>query len=315
MPNDKNNNGLKKISDALKKAAEEKEKLLGKGPVPLLTPPFEKEKPKPEEPKVEKPEEPKIEKPEVISPVQPPPLEEEKPAPTYEAGIAETIMGAGIDKRIVAYYNSASQAAEQFRVLRTHIFSAETAGTLKAVAVTSSTHNEGKSVASINLAVVIAQNSERPALLIDCNLRKPSIDLLLGLGNEKGLADVLTGRRRLDDVIVSTDIHNLVVVPAGQTSTNPAELLGSQNMKSLLAEARQKFDYVILDTPAVIPYSDPRIIGPLVDGVVIVVRAGKTRREVVSNAESILKDVGAKILGFVLTGIEYYIPEYIHRHL
>ena len=86
-------------------------------------------------------------------------------------------------------------------------------------------------------------------------------------------------------------------------------------MKAILVELRPQFEVIILDTPAVIPYADPRILSKIVDGVIIVVRAGKTRREVVARAESVLRSVGANIMGYVLTGVEYHIPEYIHRHL
>lgn len=279
-----NNNKINKISEAIKKAAEEKEKVLEKEPIPL-----------------------------------PPPAEA---PPTYEAEVPEKIIKVGVDHKIVAYYNPRDPIAEQFRALRTHIFSPETAGlfagqvgNLKAIAITSSTHQEGKTLAAVNLSVVVAQDSEKPVLLVDCNLRKPSVDIFLGLHSDKGLSDVLTGNAQLNDALVSTDIKNLTVLPAGHIPTNPAELLGSQKMRNLLTELKAQFDYIILDTPPVVPYADPRILGPLVDGVIMVVRTGKTRREAVLRAEDTLKKVGAKVLGYVLTGIEYYIPDYIHRHL
>lgn len=279
-----NNNKINKISEAIKKAAEEKEKVLEKEPIPL------------------------------------PPPAEAPPLP-YETG-AERIIKAGVDRKIVAYYNPRDPIAEQFRALRTHIFSPETKGlfagqvsSLKTIAITSSSHQEGKTLAAVNLAVVIAQDTEKPVLLVDCNLRKPSVDIFLGLHSDKGLSDVLTGNAQLSDALVSTDIKNLTVLPAGHIPANPAELLSSQKMKNLLTELKAQFDHIILDMPPVIPYADPRILGPLADGVVMVIRTGKTRREAVLRAEETLKKVGAKVLGYVLTGIEYHIPEYIHRHL
>ena len=145
-------------------------------------------------------------------------------------------------------------------------------------------------------------------------MRKPGVDSLLGIRSDKGLSDVLSGRVQVRDALVKTDIANLVVLPAGQISASPNELLSSDKMKAILVELRPQFEVIILDTPAVIPYADPRILSKIVDGVIIVVKAGKTRREVVTRAESILKSVGANIMGYVLTGIEYHIPEYIHRH-
>ncbi len=280
-----NNNKFNKISEAIKKAAQEREKILKKEPPPTPAP-------------------------------------AEAPPVAYETGAAEKIIKAGVDHKIVAYYNPKGPIAEQFRSLRAHIFSPETTGlfagqvgSLKTIAITSSSHQEGKTLAAVNLSVVIAQDTEKPTLLIDCNLRKPSVDIFLGLHTDKGLSDVLTGNARVSDVLINTDIKNLTVLPAEGIPTNPAELLGSQKMRDLLTELKAQFDHIILDTPPVIPYADPRILGPLVDGVVMVVRTGKTRREAVVRAEDTLKKVGAKVLGYVLTGIEYYIPDYIHRHL
>ena len=271
-----NNDKFKKISEALKKAAEEKEKVLKEVP---------------------------------------PSAPAEAPSLPHEEVVAEKRIKAGVDRKIVAYYNPRDPIAEQFRALRTHIYSIEGVVSLKTIAITSSSHQEGKTLAAVNLSVVMAQDSDKPIVVVDCNLRKPAVDIFLGLHTDKGLSDVLMGNAQVSNVLVDTDIKNLTVLPAGGIPTNPADLLGSQKMKDLLAELKEKFDHIILDTPPVMPYADSRILGPLVDGVVIVVRTGKTRREVILRSESILKNVGAKVLGYVLTGIEYHIPEYIHRHL
>ncbi len=269
-----NGNGFRKLSDALKKAAEEKGKALEKDAMPIITPP---------------------------------------PAP--EMDLSENIIKGGVDRRIITYYNPKDPISEQFRVLRAHIFSSEKSCNVKTIAVTSSSNGEGKTITAINLSVVMAQDLGKPVLLIDCSMRKPVIDSLLGLGSYKGLGDILSGGLQLKDALVKTDIPNLTVLPAGQMSVNPAELLSSEKIKALLAELKPQFEMIVLDMPAVIPYADPRILGCLVDGVVLVVRAGRTRREVVSRAEGMLKSVGANILGYLLTGVEYHIPDYIHRHL
>ncbi len=276
------NNDFDKINEALKKAAEEKERSLQRDASPLSAPP----------------------QPEFTLPAY-------KPANIPESAFHSN----GVDHKIVAYFNSRDPIVEQFRALRTHIYSPENGLDLRTIVVTSSRSREGKTLVAINLSVVMAQDLERPVLLIDCNLRKPCVDEYLGLKSEKGLSDVLSGGAQIGEVLVSTDIKNLTVLPAGQIPSNPSELIGSGKMKDLLAELKMKFNYIILDAPSVIPYADPRILGPLVDGVVIAVRTGVTRREAVSRAESILKSVNCNILGYVLTGIEYYIPEYIHRHL
>lgn len=271
------NNKFNKISEALKKAAEEKEKVL---------------KEEPASPSVE------------------------APAAAYEAGISEKVIKGGIDHKIVAYYNPKDPIVEQFRALRAHICLSDTSCNIKTIAITSpSPHYEGKTIVTVNLSVVMAQDLGTPILLMDCNLRKPAVDIFLGFHTNSGLGDLLRGEAQLDGVLIKTDIKNLTVLPAGQITTNPAELLNSPKMKDLLAELKKRFGVILLDTPPVIPYADPRILGPLVDGVVIVVRTGKTHREAVVRTEEILKKVGSNVLGYVLTGIEYYIPDYIHRHL
>lgn len=272
-----NGNGFRKLSDALKKAAEEKGEAFQKSQPPIITP---------------------------TPPLSPPPSATEKP-----------IVSSGISKKIVTYHNPASPITEQFRVLRTHACSSEKSRNIKTMAITSSANGEGKSVAAVNLSVVMAQDFGKPVLLIDCNMRKPAVSSLLGLAGGRGLADVLSGAAQLKDALLKTDVANLTVLPAGQVSANPNELLASDKMKEILAEAKTQFEIIVLDTPAVIPYADPRILGRLVDAVILVVRAGRTRREVIARAESVLKSVGVNILGYVLTGIEYHIPEYIHRHL
>ncbi|MDD5008628.1 MAG: CpsD/CapB family tyrosine-protein kinase [Candidatus Omnitrophica bacterium] len=277
-----NGNGINKLNEALKRAADEKGKAFQAAPA---------------------------------SPLNNPPVEERAGNEMPPAARTEISLSSGISKKIVAFHNPGSPIAEQFRVVSTHIFCPEREGKLKAIVITSCSNEEGKSVAAANLAIVTAQNSGKPTLLIDCNFRKPSIGGLMGASLDKGLGDLLSGRAEAQDITAASEIKNLSIISAGNPSGNPTELLSSQKMKDFLFELKGKYDRIILDTPAVIPFSDPRILSHIVDGTVLVVRAGRTRREVVARAESVLKSVGANIIGYVLTGIEYHIPEYIHRHL
>ncbi|MFH0771784.1 MAG: CpsD/CapB family tyrosine-protein kinase [Candidatus Omnitrophota bacterium] len=269
------NDNFDKISEALKRAAEEKERFLRGDAAP--------------------------------------PAFNEK-AYSYEGNVSNPTE-TGIDHKIVTYFNARDPIVEQFRALRAHICSNEKTCDLRTVGITSSSRREGKSLVSVNLSVVLAQDSARPVLLVDCNLRAPSVNTLLGLPNDKGLSDLLTGKIKLDEALIKTGIRNLNVLTAGGFSENPAELMGSRKMAELLTELKAKFYVVVLDLPSVMHYADPRMIGPMLDGVVMVARAGVTRREVIVRAEGILKSVGCNLLGYVLTGIEYHIPDYIHRHL
>ncbi|MDD5008078.1 MAG: CpsD/CapB family tyrosine-protein kinase [Syntrophorhabdaceae bacterium] len=277
-----NGNGINKINEAIKKAAEEKGKALQSGPARYA---------------------------------DNPPPGEKSVSYAPPAMHAHAAVSTGISKKIVVFHNPSSPISEQFRVISTHIFCPEREGKLKAVVITSSSNEEGKSVAAINLAIVTAQISGKPTLLIDCNFRKPSIGSLMGISSEKGFGDLLSGKSEAFDVTAASEINNLSMMPAGHVYGNPTELLNSQKIKDVLFELKSKYHRIILDTPAVIPFADPRILSHIVDGTVLVVRAGKTRREVVARAEAVLKSVGANILGYVITDIEYHIPEYIHRHL
>jgi len=282
-----NGNGINKINEAIKRAAEEKGKAFQAGPATPVTP---------------------------ATPGTPIAVQR----PVSEAPMqvrAEAALSSGINKKIVAYHNPGSSVAEQFHAIGTHIFCPERENKLRSVIVTSASNGEGKSVAAANLAIVASQHSGRPTLLIDCNFRKPSIGGLMGVSSEKGLGELLSGVADISGVTAACDTKNLFIIPAGHIQGNPNELLSSQKMKDALFELKGKYDRIILDTPAVIPYSDARILSHIADGTVLVIRAGRTRREVVARAESVLKSVGANILGYVLTGIEYHIPEYIHRHL
>ncbi|MFA5164595.1 MAG: CpsD/CapB family tyrosine-protein kinase [Candidatus Omnitrophota bacterium] len=281
-----NGNGINKINEAIKRAAEEKGKAFQAGPSTPTTPAIGNPAP--------------AQRPVSETPVQ---------------VRTEVALSSAVNRKIVAYHNPGSPVAEQFHTLYAHVFCPERENKLRSVIITSASSGEGKSIAVANLAIVTAQNSGKPTLLIDCNLRKPSIGGLMGISSERGLGELLSGAADIPGVTVACDTRNLFVIPAGHIHGNPNELLSSQKMKDVLFELKGKYDRIILDTPAVIPYSDARILSHIADGTVLVIRAGRTRREVVARAESVLKSVGANILGYVLTGIEYHIPEYIHRHL
>ncbi len=272
-----NGNGEKKLNEALKRAAEEKGKAFEKAAEIPVAAPSHVPEPKPE--------------------------------------LKSEDFASEVNRKIVVYHNPTSQVSEQFRAMSAHVRSMEMSEGIKTIAVTSPTCGEGKSVVAVNMAVVMALDFSKPVVLIDCNMRRPSVGPLLGLHNSEGLSDLLSGRAQLQDVLIKTDVANLTVLPGGETALNPNELLASSKMVSVLSELKRQFEVVILDTPAVIPYADPRILSKIAEGVILVIRTGKTRREVVGRAENILNSVGANILGYVLTGIEYHIPEYIHRHL
>jgi len=205
---------------------------------------------------------------------------------------------ARLNPLLVAGLAPKSPAAEQYRALRTRLALAEGAGALRTVLITSPQKGEGKSVTSANLALTMAQELQRRVVLVEADLRKPSLQHLFGLPPGAGLADYLSGAVELKDIMKFLPEHNLTVIPAGSTPMNPAELLGSTAMRRVLDHLRTRFDRVILDTPPVLPLADVAILAPLVDGALMVVRAGYTPKPAIENA---LRSFDAsRLLGVVL---------------
>jgi protein-tyrosine kinase len=205
---------------------------------------------------------------------------------------------------LVAGLAPKSLAAEQYRSLRTRLAQMEGSSGLRTVLITSPQKGEGKSVTASNLALTMAQELQRRVVLVEADLRKPSLQHLFGLPPRPGLAEYLTGAAELQDVMQFVPEHNLTLLTAGTAPLNPAELLGSTAMRRLLDHLRTRFDRVILDTPPVLPLADVAILAPLVDGSLIVVRAGVTPKPAIENALRAFDS--SRLLGVVLneSGIE-----------
>jgi capsular exopolysaccharide synthesis family protein len=222
------------------------------------------------------------------------------------APIEDSVQGfaANLNPLLVAALAPKSLAAEQYRSLRTRLAHAEGAGGLRTVMITSPQKGEGKSVTAANLALTMAQEFQRRVMLVEADLRKPSLQHLFGLPPGPGLSDYLTGAIELKDAMRFVPEHNLTLLPAGTTPVNPAELLGSTAMRRMLDHLRTRFDRVILDTPPVLPLADVAILAPLVDGSLMVVRAGFTPKPAIENALRAFDS--SRLLGVVLneSGIE-----------
>jgi capsular exopolysaccharide synthesis family protein len=216
-----------------------------------------------------------------------------------------------IDPHIVAATDSRSPIAEQYRILRTNLQSLRLRPGPKIVMVTSAVHGEGKSVTAINLAMTLARQERLKVALVDGDLRKGSIRKWLGLEDQgEGLSGLLSRGGELNGSLVKLREPPLAVLPSGPRPEHPAELLESSSMKRLLASLKAQFDVIVIDAPPVLPIADPGIIAALADGVLLVVRAGKTQRKTVVQAQALLKQMKANTLGCVLTHVEYYLPGY-----
>ena len=237
--------------------------------------------------------------------------------------IVDASDDSGIDPRVVTYHNYHSPLAEQYRSLRIHVKAffkkAAPAGKIKTVTsttsprvfvISSAVQGEGKTVTAVNLGVSLANEFETRVLLVDCDLRKGSIDTLLHLWHKPGLFDLIAGKALLPDVIHPTKVDNLFVIPTGDTPLKPSELLSSKRMRIILEQLRsENFSYIILDTPPALPFSDAGILGSQVDGVVMVIKSQQTQANVVKRAIDSLEHAHAKVLGCVLTNVEQPSPK------
>jgi len=239
-------------------------------------------------------------------------LKEEISAQTYIADTKGT--EEGIDSRLVAFTDPTSHVAEQYRSLRTNLCSLSPDNPLQAILVTSSLRSEGKTISACNLSFSLAQDREKRVILVDGDMRKASIHKLFNISKEPGFSDVLSRGYSIDRFIDKPICGNLYVVPAGKAPANPSELLTSSRMKSLLADLRSKFDWIIFDIPPIIAVTDASVLGAQLDGTLLVVRAGRTQAVDVERAYSLLKEAHARPVGAILTNVVTYIPYYLYRY-
>lgn len=202
-------------------------------------------------------------------------------------------------RHFVTYTNPSSEIAEQYRTIRTNIQFSSIDHKYKTLIITSPSSSEGKTTAAINLAISISQQGER-VLLIDANLRKPKLHISFNLKESHGLTDVLIERVVLEEAIYKTQIGKLDLLTSGIIPSNPTEIIGSDAMKYFLREIREDYDTVIFDCPPVLETTDTKLLAGQCDGVVLVVKSGKTDREKAVEANRLLHLVRAKVLGVIL---------------
>ena len=197
-----------------------------------------------------------------------------------------------------------SITAESYRSLRTNIQYSSIDKQVKTLVVTSSNAGEGKSTVAGNLAYTFFQNGKR-VLIIDCDLRKPSLHRKFNVSNEEGLTDVLVGTSKLNNVMKKVD-DNLYLLTTGTLPPNPAEIIGSNTMENFLEQCKINFDYIILDTPPILPVTDSKLLAIKADATVVVVRSDVSKSKHVSQAFKELEKVNANIIGTILNDVEMY---------
>ena len=209
-----------------------------------------------------------------------------------------------------------SQMAESYRALRTSLLLTSLGAPPKTILITSALPREGKTTTSINTAIVLAQKGVR-VLLVDADLRRPSIHKALGLGPRSGLSNVLTGGATLQQATVrSSLLPNLYILPAGTPPPNPAELMASAQMMALLAELREQYDHIVVDTPPTLSVTDAVVLSTRADAVVLVIRSSQTTKPALRRSREILCQVNARVAGVLLNAVNldsadyYYYYEY-----
>jgi capsular exopolysaccharide synthesis family protein len=209
----------------------------------------------------------------------------------------------GLAPTLCAVYHPKSSAAEAFRGVRTALYFSTRGEGHKVIQITSPDQGDGKTTLAANLAVALAQAQKR-VILVDADLRRPSVHKLFGVSAAQGLASVLGGEADLPNVVQQTAVPGLSVLTCGPVPPNPAELLTLPRFAQLLADLRARYDCVIIDTPPLLAVTDPAVVSPLADGVILTIRLSKNARPHAERAKEVLTTLGARVIGVVVNGVD-----------
>lgn len=203
----------------------------------------------------------------------------------------------------------------RYQEVKTRLINRFPQESIKTILITGTADGDGASTTAINFATSLAQDCRLNILLLDANLRRPHLHEVFGIDYHPCLTSLLTQKETQASFFDKEGHGNLYVLPGGEKQSSALTLFESTRFDNFLKSARKKFDYVILDAAPVTSFSEPQVLGPKVDGVILVIAAGKTRRQVAIRAKKELEDAGAKILGVVLNKRKHYIPNWIYKRL
>lgn len=208
---------------------------------------------------------------------------------------------------LITDYDASGRISEEYRTLRTNISFSKADGILKTIAITSDGPAEGKSTVSANLAVTFA-NQEQKTILVDLDMRKPTVHATFGVQNTSGLVNLLTDPVKnlemlLPNYCKESGIDNLTVLTSGPTPPNPSELLASDRMATLLSTLSKQYDRIVLDTPPVVSVTDAQIISSRADATILVVPYGMAQKAAVMDAKVLLQKVNANIIGVIMNRV------------
>lgn len=203
--------------------------------------------------------------------------------------------------QLITLTDPRSAVAEAYRTLRTNLMFSSVEKPIHTLLVTSPSLDDNKSIAIANLAVTLAQSGNK-TILVDCDLRQPAQGRIWGVQDEKGLSAMMLDDSKLaNPPLLNTDIPNLQLLTAGERPPNPADLLSSQRMQEIIGVLKARATYVLFDSPPVLVATDAALLGVKVDGALLVIRTGKTRRDETARARDALERVNVRVLGAVLT--------------
>lgn len=215
--------------------------------------------------------------------------------------------GADIQARreeLVLLRDPFGQASEQFRRLRNTIVALNPDGAARSILMTSAIRGEGKTVATLNLGIALAELPQMRVLVLDGDVQNPALEEYMGLPRRQGFCEILRGTLSLDDGIRATSIERLDIVGVGEIPDNPAEVLNEDRIRATLNACKRRYDYVLIDGPAALSIVHPSMIGSMADGIIMVVRLSVTPKHLIEEAHQLLESLGGNVLGTCVTGAE-----------
>ena len=223
-----------------------------------------------------------------------------------------TVRNTIPDNRLIMMRFPDSMIAEQYRMLRTSLKSQLQQQQAKVILMCSSIHSEGKTVSASNLAVSLAENGDAKVALIDADLRRGKVAEYFGFGKDRaGWTELLSDEHMSPrQVMLRGALKNLFIIPRGAIAKKPSDLCSSHKFQILIAELRAHFDYVIIDAPPIMSVADAGILAKETDGILFIIQVGRTPKSVIAHSHLLLKQAGTKMLGYILTNVEFQSADY-----
>lgn len=235
-----------------------------------------------------------------------------KPAPDQVAGFDEdmvVVVDQSVNPYLVMFHEPAGFRAEQVRGLRNRLVAMNPDGEPKTLVVTSAVRGEGKTVSALNLAMAFAELERQRVVLVDADLRRPSCERYLNLNAQAGLTDVLLGQASVEKLLRPAGYRQLMLLGAGTRVDNPAEVLSSSRLDQLLQRLKENYQYVVIDSPPVLPSTDAGVLSAAADGTVLCVRLEHSQKKQSREALQTLSDMGGNVLGTFVNEVRGRDPE------